>query len=374
MCPCVDVVDVASLCTLFVLSLVHFSLSTLLSCRTRLCIHSLTPTHNHVIVLFLAARFALWLYLYLFLSLTFCLFVCVFVCLCSFPPACRSVLWWWWADRVSTPSERALFHGPQMARSRFFHYWWFFLFILGWSINNEQNNNDDPSIQEQSLQTAQEPSVQSVPENPRYSSLSPQLSRLMKVCVCALFWPPSIIISTQFFFFSFWLPFSPESPTRSISLPLSLPFFQFGLDFDLLSFSLFFFPLYLQVPERNKEEEEGSVERQPLTLNPSFQRTHSRKENKRKWINWWTNSNHKRSRNHKIKERSPIKGSLFLPNYVLVGLFFSLTSYYSSSSSQGACPVNHPLNELLLCVGEGEGRGREERSRLIKRKWMGWSE
>lgn len=120
MCPCVDVVDVASLCTLFVLSLVHFSLSTLLSCRTRLCIHPLTPTHNHVIVLFLAARFALWLYLYLFLFLTFCLFVCVFVCLCSFPPACRSVLWWWWADRVSTPSERALFHGPQMARSRFF--------------------------------------------------------------------------------------------------------------------------------------------------------------------------------------------------------------------------------------------------------------
>lgn len=203
MCPCVDVVDVASLCTLFVLSLVHFSLSTLLSCRTRLCIHPLTPTHSHVIVLFLAARFALWLYLYLFLFLTFCLFVCVFVCLCSFPPACRSVLWWWWADRVSTPSERALFHGPQMARSRFFHYWWFFLFILGWSINNEQNNNDDPSIQEQSLQTAQEPSVQSVPGNPWYSSLSPQLSRLMKVCVCALFWPPSIIISTQFFFFLF---------------------------------------------------------------------------------------------------------------------------------------------------------------------------
>lgn len=105
------------LCTLDVFSLVHFSLSTLLSCRTRLCIHPLTPTHNHVIVLFVSVHFALWLYLYLLLFLAFCLFVC----LCSFRLPVSLVCDDGRADRVSTPSQRAFLHWPQMARSRLFH-------------------------------------------------------------------------------------------------------------------------------------------------------------------------------------------------------------------------------------------------------------
>lgn len=194
----------------------------------------------------------------------------------------------------------------------------------------------------------------------------------------------------QLFFFtsssSSFLPF-PRS-LRLVAYPSSSSSLSPSSNSALISTSSLFCSSHCTSPTRREKEKEGSV---VTTTHPPIRSSLSLSNSLpsplglvvvadcpqgqliplyslsriKKWINWWTNSNHKRSRNHKIKERSPIKGSLFLSTCGLAGhIFFfffvvlilllclsTLVPFYPG----GASAVSYPSNSLLFVEGRTKG-------------------